>query len=411
MHFSNSRTASTLLTALLILSSICTESIAQTTSSSSETAETTNEVSTQPGNGSVDVSTSGSAPQETPPDAAAKPQKIAVASERKLKLKGGVTETLSPFKADGSVETIKQGKALSITLSTNLNSELAQEGDDIYAMVSTDVKDGKKVLLPGQWKVHGKVTKVEKRRRGGLDGYVEIKFDQLISPDGKLSQPFEATVSTKDSAPKAIAKHLVKDTGYVSVGAVGGALMSVQLTGIPLAVATNGYSVAIGAAAGATLGAVAAGTRKGKIMSILPGDELKLTMSKPVVLPAFNPEALPSAAPPEVTEGVELFINNCKKLPDPYGDKHSCLLRVNFKFSNKTEKRYDFSDLTVISNRNQNYLPFTSMADIKETSKSVAPHSVMEGTITFHVGSPKYKYSLALMDKAKSKVLSRIPLN
>lgn len=390
-----------LLTTILLVLANSTGSVAQTTASSSDVTP------------AVDVSetaaTTQDRPLDTQADGAPRPEKIA--ASRPLKLRGGVTQTLTPFKEDGSVETIQQGQALSITLSTNLNSELAQAGDDIYAMVSTDVKDGKKVLLPGQWKVHGKVTRVEKQRRGGLDGYVEIKFDNLISPDGKISVPFEATVSTKDSAPKSIAKHLVKDTGYVGVGAIGGALMSVQLTGIPLAVATQGYSLAIGGAAGATLGAVAAARRKGKIMAVLPGDELKLTMSKPIVLPAFNPEALPSAAAPEVTEGVDLTINKWNKLPDPYGDKSSCLLRVNFKFSNKTENRYDFNDLAVISNHNQRYLPFTSIADIKETSKRVAPHSEMEGTITFHVGSPKYKYSLALMDKAKSKVLSRIPLN
>ena len=259
--------------------------------------------------------------------------------------------------------------------------------------------------------MRGKVTQVQKHRRGGLDGYIEIKFDKLVSPDGKYEIPFEATVSTKDSAPKAIAKHLVKDTGFVGVGAIGGALLSVQLTGIPLAVATNGYSVAIGAAAGAAAGGVAAVRRQGKILSALPGDELKLRISRPVVLPAFNAEALPSAAPAETTTGIDIAINKWNKLQDPYGDKASCLLRVNFKFENKTEKGYGFNDLAVISDHNQTYPPFASMADIKETSKRVAPQASQEGTITFHAGSPKHKYWLVLLDRSRNNVLSRVPIN
>lgn len=344
------------------------------------------------------------------PAAPAQKQKVAAANTP-LKLKGGVSHDLTPFKEDGSVETIQQGTPLNITLSANLNSELAQVGDQICAMVSTDVKDKDKVLLPGQWYVKGKVTRVEKRKRAGMDGYVEIKFDKLCSPDGKHEVPFEASVSTKDSAPKAIVKHLVKDAGFVSVGAVGGALASVQLTGIPLAVATNGYSVAIGAAAGATIGGVAAIHRKGKIMSALPGDELKLKISKPVVLPAFNAEALPSAAPPEVMEGIDLAVTKWSKLPSPYGDKSSCLLQVSFKISNKTDRRFTLGDLAVVSNHNQKYNPFASQANIRETSKKVLPQTTVDGTITFDVGSPKHKYSLVLMDKGKTNVLVRVPIN
>lgn len=326
-------------------------------------------------------------------------------------LKGNVSHTLTPFKEDGSVETLKEGTPLSISMSANLNSELAQVGDQITGTVSIDVKQDGKVVLPGQWHVQGKVSKVEKRRRGGLDGYVEIKFDKLVSPNGEYEVPIDATVSTKDSAPKAIAKHLVKDAGYLSVGAVGGAILSVQTTGIPLAVATHGISVGIGAAAGAGAGAVAAARRKGKVLSALPGDELQLRIDKPVVLPAFNAEALPSAAPPEVLDGIDLAIKKTKKSRDPWGDKSSCLLTLNFKFTNKTRKTYSFGDLAVISDHNHTYGPYASPDNIRETTKRVSPGQSQEGTITFYGGSPKHSYWLALTDRVKGTVLTRVPIN
>lgn len=360
------------------------------------------------------IVSSGAVPVEEskhPANTGNEPSRSAAGSSVPRVLKGGLTHTLSPFKEDGSVETIKQGTSVSVTLSANLNSEVTQVGDQVCGMVTLDLKDKEKVLLPGQWHVRGKVTRVEKHRRGGLDGYVEIKFEKLVSPDGKVEVPFDATVSTKDSAPKAIAKHIAKDVGFTGVGAIGGAILSVQTTGIPLAVATHGISVGIGAAGGAALGAVAAARRQGKILSALPGDELKLKIDKEVVLPAFNPEALPSAAPPEVLEGADIFINKSKKSPDPYGDKASCLLTVNFRFTNNTEKGYCFGDFGVISDHNHSYLPFASSMNMKESTRRVGRGESQEGTITYHVGSSKHKYWLVLKDRAKDRILSRVPIN
>ncbi|MBY0358879.1 MAG: hypothetical protein K2W82_12815 [Candidatus Obscuribacterales bacterium] len=327
--------------------------------------------------------------------------------------KGGVSHNVSPIKEDGSTETITAGTPVNLTISANLNSELSQVGDEIKAMVSADLKDksGKKVLLPGQWTVHGKITRVDGQKRLGRNGAIDIKFDKLVSPDGKYEIPFEATATTKESAVKTGLKHVATDATYVSIGAVGGAIASVQFTGLPVAIATEGYSVAIGGGIGAALGLAAAAHRKGKVICSFPGDELQIRMTKPLILPAFNPEALPSAAPLAHLDNFDIKINRWRFLADPYGDKLSRLLIVNFKLENLTKEKYNLSDIAVLSERNKLYRPYATKADLLEMRKSVAPNAIQEAALTFGVDNPRYKYRLVLLDKDGKNILSELPIN
>ncbi len=106
--------------------------------------------------------------------------------------------------------------------------------------------------------MHGQVTAIGLQKRLGRDGYVEVEFDKLISPEGDIDLPFNTKFSTKDSQLKAISKEVLIDSGYVTLGALGGSIFSVQLTGVPVAIATHGISVGAGAAVGGGLGLIGA---------------------------------------------------------------------------------------------------------------------------------------------------------
>ncbi len=326
-------------------------------------------------------------------------------------LKGGVTEDISPFAPDGSMQDVPKGTTVGITLMANVNSELSKVGDEILAAVSLDVRDGQRVLLPGQWFVHGTVSEVSSQRRLGRDGYVTIKFDKLLSPDGKYQIPFQAEASTRDSAIKSVARTVAVDSVYVGKGAVGGALLSVQLTGIPLAIASHGYSVAGGAAIGAGIGAYAALHRKGRIACVLPGEELKFKITKPIVLPQFNVDALPSAAPISKLNNFGIVINRAQFRPDPFGDRASRLLQVDFKMDNQTDKEYSFGNVVVVSDHNQMYYPYALSGNSKNRMKRVAPKSSEQATMTFGVDGPKHKYWLVLLDRGNRGELTRVPVN
>ncbi|HEY9869487.1 MAG TPA: hypothetical protein V6D08_10015 [Candidatus Obscuribacterales bacterium] len=324
-------------------------------------------------------------------------------------LKGRISATQSPF-LSGTVETIPEGTQVNLTLTANLNSELSQKGDEVLARIAVEVKDGQKVLLPAGWYAHGFVTDVASQRRLGRDGYVEVEFDSIISPDGNYELSFPAKLSTKDNKLKSAAKLLAKDAGYVAVGAAAGAILSAQITGIPLAVMTQGYSVAVGAGVGAGVGAFAALKRKGKIASFYPGDELKLTIAEPLTIPAFNPEALAASPPAGGVEGLNILVARARFGKDPFGDERSRLLTLDVKLDNESSKEYSFFDLAVVSDHNQRYYP-SILGGLAVLKKKVPPHTSQEGTLTFSVDSPKRKYWIVLLDRVERKELARVPIN
>jgi hypothetical protein len=336
---------------------------------------------------------------------------VAALQKSPVLLKGNVAQDVSPIKADGSKNEVPIGTQVSMVMACNVNSEISKVGDDIVAMVAIDVKDSGKVVLPGQWWVHGKVSEVEHQRRLGRDGYVTVKFDKLVSPDGKYQIPIEASASTKESAVKSVSKVVAKDSLMMTKGAVGGALASVQLTGIPLAVATHGYSVAGGAAVGVGIGLIGALKRKGNIACSLRGEELKFRVDKPVILPAFNEDVLPSAVAPAKVENLEIVVNKASFHRDPFGDKRSRVLEVGFKMDNKSDREYSFANLVVVSDHNQMYYPYAFSGALKERSKRVPPNSIQQGSLSFDVDSPKRRYWLVLMDRGNREELTRVPLN
>lgn len=345
------------------------------------------------------------------PNLASALPKQEVKTKAPFRLKGGVTEEVTPFLEGEPPRQLAVGTAVKVIAKVILNSETSSVGDQVQAYVSLDIKDGERVLLPGQWKVVGKVSQVESQKRAGRDGYIQIKFNKLISPDGKYEVPFEATVSTKDSPVKSFAKQFVRSTKYLGTGAVGGAMLSVELGGLPLAVGTQGYSVAAGAAAGAVVGAVGAVKGKGKILSIGPGDEIQFKIEQPVVLPAFNPIALPSATKAPVLADFDLKVGDYKFCTGPFGDKRTRRLAVEFIASNKTGKEYNFHQLAVMSDRGQVYYADALSRDMKERFRKIAPDSEEAGCITFLVDSPKHKYYLVLLESGTGKELTRSAIN
>jgi hypothetical protein len=330
------------------------------------------------------------------------------AGKKPFLLKGRVTTKQTPL-LEGAPVTLPKGEKVNLTLECNLNSEISQLGDQILARVSCDLKDGRKVLLPGGWYVHGKVTEVGSQRRLGRDGYVEVEFDKLITPDKTIELPFPAKFSTKDNQLKAISKVVAIDSGYVAEGAAAGAILSAQLTGIPIAIATHGLSLAVGAAAGATLGLGGALARKGKIASVYPGDQVKLTIAEPIELPGFDPSMLPSAKPQAKLKDFDLIIKKAKYHKDPFGDSHSRLITLDIAMNNHTDNEYSFFDLVVVADNDEHYYPMPQ-GDLHVFARKVKPNASAEATISFIVSKKSEKYWLVLLDKVKGEELTRVEI-
>ncbi len=327
-------------------------------------------------------------------------------------LKGSIIETVkaSPL-LYGNVQTIPKGTKFNLSFTGNLNSQLSNIGDEILARVSVDISNGNKVLLPGGWYMHGKVSGLGSQRRLGRNGYITVEFDKLLSPDGDIDLPFPVKFSTKDNQLKAISKVVLIDSGYVTMGAIGGSILSVQLTGLPLAISTHGISVGAGAAIGGGLGLVGALKRKGKIASFFPGDEVTITTGEPIELPGFDPRFLPSAEKATAMPHLTLVTNHYRFDKDPYGDKLSKQLFLSVTIHNDTNKEISLFDSAVLSDHGQRYYPMLSVSGLNALKNKAHPHSVLTSEIEFNVGSNKRKYWLILLDKLNREEIARCQIN
>ena len=111
----------------------------------------------------------------------------------------------------GKVDKIETKEVVKMVVSQVLQGGTTMEGDEFFAEVSNDVEGGGGVLLPVGTLAHGTVRNIVDPKRGGRDGWIEVKFDTLITPDGR-EIPINASMTTKNSAPKAIAKTVGIDT-------------------------------------------------------------------------------------------------------------------------------------------------------------------------------------------------------
>lgn len=310
----------------------------------------------------------------------------------------------------GSVQSIPEKTKVELVVpdGININSEVSQKGDEIMVRVANDIMDGDKVLIPGGWYMRGLVTEAVPQKRGGRDGYVEVQFDKLISPNGDYELDFNSKFSTKDKKLMSVTKVLAKDSAMVGIGAGAGALIAFQMTGIAGTISTHGYNLAVGGAIGAGIGLFAAAKRKGKIRSIYGGDTLKLVTSEPISLPGFEKELLPSAQPVPHLEGLDMKVKDFRFEKPPWNDKSARLLFVDLDVQNNTNLSFNFFDVCVISDHQQTYTP-TPFGGVKNTK--VAPGKSGAGKVVFTVGSPKRKYSLIFFSRRTGKELSRVAIN
>lgn len=326
-------------------------------------------------------------------------------------LKGNVSQDDqdSPF-VPGQVQTVPKGTAVNLTVldHVNINSEISQKGDEVWMKVSQDVVGADGRVMPGGWFMHGLVTEAQPAKRGGRDGYFAVQFDKIT--DGKYEAPFNATMSTKDSTIKSVAKEVLTDSGYTAVGALGGALISLQATGIGGAIATHGISVGAGAAVGGTLGLFGSVKRHGDVASAGPQDDLKLTIAEPLQMPVFKPRVFQAAKPVPKEKGMNITVNGYTFAKDPHGDKRSRLLKVDVTINNHTPRDVRAMQLSVVNDFDKQFMPFFGM-DMQSLMKPVHPFATERILIVYEVDDAKRKYWLSLHDNRGERELSRIPVN
>lgn len=305
----------------------------------------------------------------------------------------------------GKTETLEKRDTIEMTVSQVLDGSFSFEGDEFYAEITSDVYGKKGVIIPKGSLAHGSIKASGEAKRLGRDGYLDLSFDKLTTPDGR-EIPIEGKMSTRLHPVKAAAKIAATDLGYTAVGGVMGGIFAVQALGIEAAIASNGYTLAGGAAVGGAIGLGMSLYRKGKDVLIAPGDEIRVKILSDVELPVYREEALVQK---ELNyPGLDIRIANILYEKDPFGEVNTITLSVCI--SNMSDKNFAGMDLALLSDYNKVYNP-SIFGDTRILFSQFRPGDRKAGKISFSVDNVKHSYWLIVNDRAKNKPIAKISLD
>ena len=114
----------------------------------------------------------------------------------------------------GAVDELNSKDVIYMSVSQVLDASFTLEGDEFFAEVTSDVYSDKGIIIPRGTVAHGIIKASKESRRLGRDGYIDLKFDYLVTPDGR-EIPIEGNMSTKMHPLKATAK--IVATEFVEV--------------------------------------------------------------------------------------------------------------------------------------------------------------------------------------------------
>ncbi len=305
----------------------------------------------------------------------------------------------------GDTDTIETKDIINMTVSQVLSAGISEEGDEFFAEVTNEVLGEKGVLLPLGTIAHGSIRNLGEAKRLGRDGWIELSFDYLITPDGR-EIPIEGKMTTKLHPAASVAKTVATDAGYTLVGGVVGGFTALNVLGIEAAIASQGYTIAGGAGIGAAVGLGMSLFRKGKDALISPGDEIKVKMQTNVKLPVISFNALKQD---EVEyKGLEVRVNSIKLEKDPFGELNT--ISMNLVVENFSKTNFSSFDIALVNDLKQTYYPSIFSNENSLAFTKINSGDRVAGSLSFSVDNPKRKHWLIFYDRRTRKPLAKISL-
>ena len=305
----------------------------------------------------------------------------------------------------GKTETLEKRDTIEMTVSQVIDGSFSFEGDEFFAEVTNDVVGEKGIIIPKGTVAHGIIKDSGNAKRLGRDGYIDLTFDYLVTPDGR-EIPIEGKMSTKLHPLKAATKIVAQDIGYTAGGAVLGGIFAAQALGIEAAIASQGWTVAGGAAIGTGVGLGMALYRKGKDVLIAPGDEIKVRILSNVDLPVYREDALQQKE--QKYPGLDIRIANILYEKDPFGEVNTLTLSISI--ANMSDKSFSGMDLMLVNDYNNIFNP-SIFGDTKLVFTQFKPGDRKAGKISFAVNNIKQSYWLVVNDRTTNKPISKISLD
>lgn len=305
------------------------------------------------------------------------------------------------------VKHIEQNQIIHLTVSQVLNGTTSIEGDEFFATVSTDVLADSGILLPVGTIAHGTIKNIVDPKRFNRDGYIELSFDYLITPDGR-EIPIEGNMTSKLTPAKGIAQKTGESVAYTAAGGIYGAVAAMEIAGIPGAVASSGYTVLGGAAIGGVIALGLTLFKKGKDVLIAPGDEIKIKIKSSEAIPVMKEEALRQEE--KHYDGLDVKISNIYLEQDPFDNWNTISLDLIIK--NYSEQDFSTFDIELVSDLRTPYRP-SIFTDYKNSlaMKTVKRGDSISGILSFSVDDPKRQHWLVFYDKRNHKPLAKISID
>lgn len=305
----------------------------------------------------------------------------------------------------GEIDQLEAKDVIKMTVSQVLSSGYTEEGDEFFAEISSEVEGEKGVILPAGTIAHGTVKEIQGSKRLGRDGWIEVNFDYLITPDGR-EIPIQGNMSTKLNPVVGTSKTIAKSAGYTAAGGIVGGFLALNMFGLPAAIVSQGYTLAGGAAVGGAVGMGIALYRKGKDVLISPGDEIRVKITKAVDLPVFKKEALKQEE--FVCDGLNIKITNINFEEDPFGEMNT--ITVAIVITNLTDKYFTGFDISMVNDLNASFYP-SVFGDTTLMFSKIKPGDRLSGRISFSVDNIKRKHWLVIYDRMERKQIAKISID
>ena len=305
----------------------------------------------------------------------------------------------------GQVEHLERKDVINMTVSQVLDSNINMEGDEFFAEVTDEVMGDSGVIIPKGTIAHGRISQTGDAKRLGRQAWISLDFDYLVTPDGR-EIPIEGKMSTKLHPIAETSKIVAQDVGYTLAGGAVGGFMALNWLGLEAAIASQGYTVAGGAAIGGAIGLGMALIRKGNDVLIAPGDEIRVKINTSVPLPVYKESALMQHE--MFYPGLDIHISDIKHEKDPFGEVNTITLTV--MISNMSDKTFSGLDMALVNDYNSVFRP-SIFGDTKLMFKQIRPGDKFAGRVSFAVDNVNRSFWLTFYDRRKGTALTKISLD
>ena len=305
----------------------------------------------------------------------------------------------------GQVEHLERKDVINMTVSQVLDSNINMEGDEFFAEVTDEVKGDTGVIIPKGTIAHGRISQTGDAKRLGRQAWISLDFDYLVTPDGR-EIPIEGKMSTKLHPVAEASKIVAQDVGYTLAGGAVGGFMALNWLGLEAAIASQGYTIAGGAAIGGAIGLGMALIRKGHDVLIAPGDEIRVKINTSVPLPVYKESALMQHE--MFYPGLDIHISDIKHETDPFGEVNTITLTV--MISNMSDKTFSGLDMALVNDYNSVFRP-SIFGDTKLMFKQIRPGDKFAGRVSFAVDNVNRSFWLTFYDRRKGTALTKISLD